>query len=147
MFRIIRTAALKTLQADVDAARAEADRRMQDASAADTEVEKLRTDLARAHGELAVLRTQTHLDNEDRIVLRKLLRTARSETADRHEVAVLFRRGALVSAHATRKAAQAAAAADGASPGGWTSVAPGTPLPPEADIPWQVTVLPVQTER
>ncbi|MEU2265002.1 hypothetical protein ABZ568_00810 [Streptomyces olindensis] len=147
MFRIIGTAVLATLRAEAEDARAEADRRTEDAFAADAEVARLRTALARAEGELAVLRTQNHLDNEDRIVLRKLLRTARSETADRDKVAVLFRRGTLVSAHATRKAAQAAAAADGASPEGWVSVAPGTPLPPEADVPWHVTVLPVQTER
>ncbi|MEU0060731.1 hypothetical protein [Streptomyces sp. NPDC006334] len=140
MFRIIRTADLATL-------RAEAVQRDKDASAAAAEAERLGAALARAEGELAVLRAQTHLDAEDRIVLRMLLRTVRNQTVDRRKIAVLLRRGELHSAHATPEAAEAAAVADGAPPEGWVTVAPGTPLPPAADVLWRVTVLPLQTER
>ncbi|GGZ73023.1 hypothetical protein ACFOOM_01140 [Streptomyces echinoruber] len=161
MIRIIGSAALAALQAKADAAQADAEaaqaraaaaqadaaRHRDNATAAASTIGKLRAALARAEGELAVLRAQAHLDAEDRVVLRKLLSTARKQTTARNEVAVLLRHGELHSVHATQQAAEAAAVADGAPPQGWVSVAAGTPLPPAADVPWRVTVLPVHTER
>lgn len=147
MFRIIRTTDLTTLRAEVDAAREESARRGEGESAAAAEAGRLRAARARAEGELAVLRTQAHLDAEDRVALRMLLRSVRKQMADRGKVAVLLRHGEILSVHATPEDAEAAAVAKGAPPEGWERVAPGTPLPPAADVSWRVTVLPVQTER
>lgn len=89
-------------------------------------------------GELTVLRSQHHLDSEDRATLRALLRTARKQAARANRVYLLLRNGALHSVHATAEAAEAAAKAEGAPPGGWTTLAPGAPLPPASETPWWV---------
>ncbi|EMF31130.1 hypothetical protein H114_00837 [Streptomyces gancidicus BKS 13-15] len=140
MFRIVRAGRLAALQAQADAARAKAD-------ATEVVLGRVRVALARAEGELVVLRGQSYLDAEDRVSLRALLRSVRRQAKDREKVAVLFRKGQLVSAHASRQAAEAAAEAEGAPREGWVSSPLGAPLPPEADVAWRVTVLPVQAEQ
>lgn len=147
MFRIVRADRLAALQAHAETAQAEAASAQADAASATAELEQVRAALARTEGELVVLRAQSYLDAEDRMALRTLLRAVRKQAGDREKVAVLFRKGRLVSAHASRQAAEAAAEAEGAPREGWVSSPLDAPLPPEADAAWRVTVLPVQAEQ
>ncbi|MFF0206383.1 hypothetical protein [Streptomyces althioticus] len=147
MFRIVRADRLAALRAQADAAKAQAASAQSEASTVTAQLELVREALARAEGELVVLRAQSYLDAEDRVTLRTLLRTARKQTKDGEKVAVLFRKGRLVSAHASRQSAEAAAEAEGAPREGWVSSPLDAPLPPEADAAWRVTVLPVQAEQ
>lgn len=140
MIRIVRAERLAALQAEADAARSDA------VTAAD-ELEQVRAALACAEGELTVLRAQSYLDAEDRVALRTLLRTMRKQVSDRAKVAVLFRRGELLSVHKSREAAEAAAEAKGAPREGWVSAPVDVPLQPASEVAWRVSVLPVQAEQ
>ncbi|MFF3190529.1 hypothetical protein [Streptomyces misionensis] len=152
MIRIMRAATLAALHTETEAARAEAARSVKDAAAAAEETVRARADLAdlratlaRVEGELTHLRTQQHLDAEDRVALRMLLRTARKQMAARDQVYVLFRRGELHSIHASQESAEGAAEAEGASRDGWVAFASGASVPPAAEVAWRVQRLPFST--
>lgn len=143
------------LRSERDAARAEAANAMDFAIRAEAVAEaqlhqltqvyadrlQAERDAARAEGELKALRAQALLDNEDRAVLRALLRTVRRQRADR--VYALLRCGQLHSVHASVEAAEAAAEAEGAPRSRWTTLPVGAAMPPAADVPWRVQPLPL----
>ncbi|QCX81074.1 hypothetical protein C9F11_37455 [Streptomyces sp. YIM 121038] len=149
MFRFVRTTTLDALRSDAATARAEAERHCAAAEAVarehHAEADKLRGALAGAEGELVALRAQTHLDAEDRVALRMLLRSARRQSSLPDRVFVLFQRGALHSIHTTLDGAEAAAEAEGATPSGWTSLTAGAALPPASEVAWRVQPLPLST--
>ncbi|MFD8147353.1 hypothetical protein [Streptomyces sp. NPDC059708] len=163
MYRIVRTTTHAALVADLDQARTERDQALAEldqtrADAAESEQvvedgllavirqvtrerDVARIALAETGAELAHAQAQVLLDAEDRVALRALLRTARKQGDDRDRVYVLFRRGSLHSLHRSAAAAEKAAEAEGAAPGGWTAAVPGAALPPASEVAWRVQAL------
>ncbi|CAL9618181.1 hypothetical protein SUDANB58_05771 (plasmid) [Streptomyces sp. enrichment culture] len=110
---------------------------------AERERDTARTELEETRKELDAARAQVLLDAEDRVTLRKLLRTARRSETRMDRVYVLFRQGAFHSVHATAEAAEIAAEEEGAPRSGWTSTAPGAALPPASEVAWRIQALPL----
>ncbi|SCK30523.1 hypothetical protein YUYDRAFT_03451 [Streptomyces sp. ScaeMP-e48] len=166
MISLIRTRTLNTLRTDLATAEAEAKNARVEANAcleqsgdmldhlthADDVADGLRADLAqsrldaaRLEGELEALRAQVLLDTEDRQALRTLLRATRKQNQRADRVYALFHQGRLHSVHPTVEAAEIAAEAEGAPRSGWTTRAPGGPLPPACEVTWRVQPLPFGT--
>jgi chromosome segregation ATPase len=132
------------LHDDLAAERRRADALAEQAALLTTEGERLREELDQVREQLAAAE---HLDAEDRVALRMLLRAARRQAGRADRVYVLWRYGRLHSLHATQESAEDAAEAEGAPRSAWVTNQPGAALPPASEVAWRVQPLPLGGAR